>query len=49
MTVNYDDFGSALMASLNIFYNEEWHITMYKYARNTIISFVFYIFSVILG
>lgn len=49
MTIYFDDFGSALMASVNIFYNEEWHVTMYKYARVTKVSFVFYIFSVILG
>jgi hypothetical protein len=49
MTIYYDDFGSALMASVNIFYNEEWHVTMYKYARETNVSFVFYILSVILG
>lgn len=49
MTIYFDDFGSALMASVNIFYNEEWHVTMYKYARQTYVSFFYYILSVILG
>lgn len=49
MTIYYDDFGSALMAAVNIFYNEEWHVTMYKYARHTYVSFFYSIFSVILG
>ena len=47
--IHYNDFGNSVMASFNIFYNEEWHVTMYKYARVTKVSFVFYIFSVILG
>ena len=29
LLINYDNFGDALIASVNIFYNEEWHITMY--------------------
>ncbi|CAD8153287.1 unnamed protein product [Paramecium pentaurelia] len=49
MTIYYDDFGSALMAAVNIFYNEEWHVTMYKYARHTYVSFFYSILSVILG
>lgn len=48
-TINFDDIGSAIMASVNIFYNEEWHISMYKYGRKTKVSFVYYVFSVILG
>lgn len=49
MTIYYDDFGSALMAAVNIFYNEEWHVTMYKYALHTYVSFFYSILSVILG
>ncbi|CAD8076090.1 unnamed protein product [Paramecium sonneborni] len=49
MTIYYDDFGSALMAVINIFYNEEWHITMYKYGRHTQASIVFYIICVVFG
>ncbi|CAD8060541.1 unnamed protein product [Paramecium primaurelia] len=49
MTIYYNDLGSAIMAVVNIFYNEEWHITMYKYGRNTEASIVFYILCVIFG
>ena len=49
MTIYYDDLGSAIMAVVNIFYNEEWHITMYKYGRHTQASIVFYIICVIFG
>ncbi|CAD8064649.1 unnamed protein product [Paramecium sonneborni] len=49
MTIYYDDLGSAIMAVINIFYNEEWHITMYKYGRYTQASIVFYIICVVFG
>lgn len=31
-TINYEGFGNALMAATNVFYNEEWHITMFIHA-----------------
>ncbi|CAD8145327.1 unnamed protein product [Paramecium pentaurelia] len=49
MTIYYNDLGSSIMAVVNIFYNEEWHITMYKYGRHTQASIVFYIICVIFG
>lgn len=27
--IHYETFGNAILASLNIFYNEEWHISMF--------------------
>jgi len=49
INIYYTDFGSSLMAAFNIFYNEEWHITMYRYARKTPLSIIFYVLSIVLG
>ena len=29
LSINYDTLGSGLTAAFNIFYNEEWHVTMF--------------------
>jgi hypothetical protein len=47
--VHFENMGSALIASFNIFYNEEWHIVMLEFARVTRVSFVYFVISVILG
>lgn len=47
--IHYNDFGNSVMASFNIFYNEEWHLTMYRYGRVTPISFIYHIISILLG
>ena len=46
--IHYNDFGNSLMGAFNIFYNEEWHLTMFRYARVTALSFIFHIISIIL-
>jgi hypothetical protein len=47
--MHYEDFGSSLMSALNVFYNEEWHISMFEFARVTNLSIVFYVPLIILG
>lgn len=49
-SIHFEDFGSALMTSFNIFYNEEWHITMYEMARTEqFISIIFFVFMILFG
>ncbi len=31
--IHYETFCNALLASFNIYYNEEWHFTMFEFAR----------------
>ncbi|EGR27121.1 hypothetical protein IMG5_201460 [Ichthyophthirius multifiliis] len=48
--INYENFQNSIIASLMIFFNEEWHMTMYNYRR--IIgnrSSIFYILSILIG
>lgn len=33
MRVNYDSLEDSLIAVVLIFFNEEWHLTMYEYLR----------------
>ena len=33
VAVHFEDFGSALSVVFFIFYNEEWHVSMYWIAR----------------
>lgn len=47
--IHYEDFGSALMAAVNIFYNEEWHIIMFDFARVTNTAIIFYVIFIMLG
>ncbi|CAD8058415.1 unnamed protein product [Paramecium primaurelia] len=47
--IHYNDFSNSLMAAFSIFYNEEWHLTMYRYGRVTPISFIYHIISILLG
>ncbi|CAD8074658.1 unnamed protein product [Paramecium sonneborni] len=47
--IHYNDFGNSLMGAFNIFYNEEWHLTMYRYGRVTPISFIYHIIFILLG
>jgi hypothetical protein len=50
MAVHYEDFGSALSAVFFIFYNEEWHVSMYWFARvHKASSIIFHVCSIILG
>ena len=47
--IHYEDFGSALMAAVNIFYNEEWHVIMFEFARVTKTAVAFYVIFILLG
>ena len=47
--IHYETFGNAILASLNIFYNEEWHISMFEIARGTSLSIVFYVCAILIG
>lgn len=37
------------MAATNIFYNEEWHITMLLYGLKEWVSLLFHIFFILFG
>jgi hypothetical protein len=43
---NYDTLGTSLSASMLLFYNEEWHISMYEFGRFTKLSFVFHVLAI---
>jgi hypothetical protein len=47
--IHFETFGNALLASFNIFYNEEWHKAMFSFARATNLSIVYYIFAILIG
>jgi hypothetical protein len=47
--IHFEDLGSALMAAFNIFYNEEWHVIMFEFARVTKLSIVYYVIFILLG
>lgn len=50
IAIYYNGLGNSLMAVMNIFYNEEWHISMYQHALfREQSSFLFYIVSIWLG
>jgi hypothetical protein len=38
-----------VLSSLNIFYNEEWHVAMFMFARETSLSIVFFVFAILIG
>ncbi|CAD8095701.1 unnamed protein product [Paramecium sonneborni] len=48
-TINYEGFGNALMAATNVFYNEEWHITMFIHAQKISVSIFYHICSILMG
>jgi hypothetical protein len=48
--INYETFGSAYMAALFIFYNEEWFISMqYLSKYSSPISIAFHILVIVAG
>jgi hypothetical protein len=48
--MNYEGFGNSIMAAMSIFYNEEWHAAMFKFARIYPVSaFMFYILCILIG
>jgi hypothetical protein len=47
--LHFDDFGNSLLGSFSIFYNEEWHISMYQYGVATKLSLVYYVITIVLG
>lgn len=47
--INYEGFGNAFMAATNIFYNEEWHITMLLYGLKEWVSLLYHIFFILFG
>ena len=47
--IHFETFGNALLASFNIYYNEEWHIAMFSFARATHLSIVYYVFAILIG
>ncbi|CAK89639.1 unnamed protein product (macronuclear) [Paramecium tetraurelia] len=47
--INYEGFGNALMAATNVFYNEEWHITMFIHAQKIWVSILYHIISILMG
>lgn len=47
--INYEGLGNSFMAATNIFYNEEWHITMLLYGEKIWVSLFYHIFIILLG
>jgi len=48
--IHYESFGNSLLAAFNIYYNEEWHLSMYEFARtNEVTTIIFYVITVIIG
>ena len=48
--INYDNFFDSIIAIILIFYNEEWHFSMYKYAQvNEYRSITFYLFMAMIS
>lgn len=48
--INFDNFGNSFLAIFLNILNEEWHMTMYDYMRNTSdIAALFWIFIIITG
>lgn len=47
--VHFNDFGNALLGAFNIFYNEEWNLTMYEYANATNLAIVYYVIALVMG
>ena len=48
-SVNFETFGNSYMAATNIFYNEEWQVTMYNYGHYTYLSIIYYVIGIIFG
>jgi hypothetical protein len=48
--MNYEGFGNSIMAAMSIFYNEEWHVAMFKFARvYPFSSIIFYVICILVG
>lgn len=48
-TIHYENFGNALLASFNVFYNEEWHVSMFEHARMTNSSIPYFVLVILMG